>query len=858
MEHFINDSGSNKGASHKSDGVNTRESTDVSKLTWLAHWKPSSTENASQDMSTPSLRTKQTSEENLPQEPYYRKFGIFEADRPASKYCEQGRLKDEEEFVEVRPSLLLPGKCMVTRSIKSKRMEKLCDLVGGSGKTTTLLSQSKLVLANQSPVLKQPRDFDGQRKISSHTVSPLLFPSSNAKFVFLDTQPPTLYKVLKGCHKTTDLVAASSASSPAHATDTTFSTISACKAKTWPLGERECSGQESNVSKACNARLEYLADQSHQVLNVKHESESYNFFDSKSDTYKFTESASVSPTHGKPNFKPNTSSFPPFICSDHIICAHSAFCKNKECDCENKQRQDVSCSTFLDAERKISMAGTGNEGNDGSEKIITSPIAGGFLSSRGEEIPDTTVSNEAPACSLHDLETVRICTTVDKLEGTPGGPSKFSKTTRHFLITKKTDTAFSKEDQLIERSSVDAKFDQNGFLQFFGLSPSFRPLGTKDTRLKPTSCGTATYGLLNDNTHGHCYRSSDDAEGTSTFQQAIESHLKSVDYSEIHTEAGGLEASFSQTLSQLDFKDNFTCKKNAVSVEEMTCLVHCAAQASSANVKHESSSETEPLHLNIFMSGDSSKGVALTSVNKNCVEAENSCVPLQRTTLARREPSRNDVSPSCSAMGGYEDRKEMCASRTQSLDAEDLPTHADQPDPSLSDFSHADRHPSSRWVKRLKHSHLETFGTKRSVVGDISSHDKKIKLFSKVLNYGRSPSNSELLSSACNEKQQRQLVETVILPRQRISSLDLTRESNDILSDPWIQRWCSAKGGGIQISSAEVICEPECSKISIIEMQGKEFPSLGAMALMGKALTNFRPCEFRRMGPFVVWQTKGH
>ncbi|XP_031476093.1 uncharacterized protein LOC116268367 isoform X1 [Nymphaea colorata] len=900
MEHFINDSESNKMTPHKSDGVNSRESTHLSELPWLAHWKPSSTENGSQDISklpTPSGRSKQTSVENLPQGPHCSKSGTCEADRPASKDDEQDIQKDEEEFVELRPSLLLPGECIVARSIKSKGMEKLCDLVGRGPKTTTLPPQPKLLLVNQSPAFKQPRDSDGQRKISTHGVSPLLFPSSTANFVFLDTQPPMLYKVLKGCQKTTDPGAASSASSPPHATDTSFGTIAACKTKTWPLAVRECSGQESNVSKACNGQFEDLEDQSSQVLKAKHESENYNMSDSKLDRYEFIESASVGPKHGKPEFKCNTSSLRPSICSkdgksqcnftethsSHISCTHSALCKNKQCDCENKQCQHGCCFTFLDSGKRICTAATANEGNSGTEKKFTSPILGDFLFSRGEgklklnfsdmeftagktsmpkdakiaELPDTTVSNALPACSLHGLETVRVCTTVDKVEGVPGGPSKFSKTTHHFLITKKTDMAFSKEDRLIKRSSVDAKIDQNSFLRLFGVSPAFCPCDRKDTRMKLTSCRAARAGLLNEDTHGHCYRSSDIAAETSTIQQARASYLKSMNNNEVHTETSGFEASLGQTPSQLVSKDNFAWKRNAASVEEMACLVHCTAQASSVNVKHESSSETEPLDLNLVMSKGFGKGLALTAVNKDNVEAGTSCDPLERTTFPRKKPSKSNVSPSCSAMHACEDRKEMCASRTQSLDAEDLPAHADQPDPSQSDFSHPDQRPSSRWVKRLKRSHLEAFGTKRSVDGDISSHDKKIKLFSKVFNYGRSISKSEL-STACIEKQQHQLVETVILPRHRRSAVDLMRESKDILSDPWIQRWRSAKGGGIQIGSAEVICEPECSKVSIIELQGKEFPSLGAMALMGKALTNFRPCEFRRMGPFVVWKTKSY
>lgn len=51
----------------------------------------------------------------------------------------------------------------------------------------------------------------------------------------------------------------------------------------------------------------------------------------------------------------------------------------------------------------------------------------------------------------------------------------------------------------------------------------------------------------------------------------------------------------------------------------------------------------------------------------------------------------------------------------------------------------------------------------------------------------------------------------------------------------WLQRWCVKKSpseGGFE---------------------GRRFPSIAAMAMMGKAMNKFRPGEFKKRGPSVVW-----
>ncbi|XP_031271158.1 uncharacterized protein LOC116129580 [Pistacia vera] len=75
--------------------------------------------------------------------------------------------------------------------------------------------------------------------------------------------------------------------------------------------------------------------------------------------------------------------------------------------------------------------------------------------------------------SLDDVETMRICTT----EGHP----KFSETTHHFLITKKTDVNSSKGSEM---------FKEKMFGKFLSLSPDFGFSGQQGVKLQPLGSTT--------------------------------------------------------------------------------------------------------------------------------------------------------------------------------------------------------------------------------------------------------------------------------------------------------------------------------------------------------------------------------
>ncbi|KAG9449694.1 hypothetical protein H6P81_009659 [Aristolochia fimbriata] len=82
-------------------------------------------------------------------------------------------------------------------------------------------------------------------------------------------------------------------------------------------------------------------------------------------------------------------------------------------------------------------------------------------------------SQRFPAYRLQDVETLRICTTVDSMEQTTRGPSKFSKTTQHMLITKKTDFNLShRGDEMVENSTKHTNLKGNTFDRILN-QPSF-------------------------------------------------------------------------------------------------------------------------------------------------------------------------------------------------------------------------------------------------------------------------------------------------------------------------------------------------------------------------------------------------
>ncbi|XP_042482691.1 F-box protein At2g16365-like [Macadamia integrifolia] len=221
-------------------------------------------------------------------------------------------------------------------------------------------------------------------------------------------------------------------------------------------------------------------------------------------------------------------------------------------------------------------------------------------------------------------------------------------------------------------------------------------------------------------------------------------------------------------------------------------------------------------------------------------------------TVVADLPDMNQESPA-SAEGGDMDGRRLNSSRTESLEVEHLLYLPKQPDNST--FSpHRDSHqclePDRRWVKSLKlNASNLPHGTKYLKMGNASTSGKANKLFGIVMN--PSTSKDMIVKNFGKGKMDNK---TMMLSRNAKSpSIGSVEECSD-LTYSWVQRWCHNKAVAELVKpGVNLVSEPQSSKSALYECGKKPFPSVGAMALMGKAMNGFRPCEFRRRGSFVVW-----
>ncbi|KAF8405255.1 hypothetical protein HHK36_010156 [Tetracentron sinense] len=471
--------------------------------------------------------------------------------------------------------------------------------------------------------------------------------------------------------------------------------------------------------------------------------------------------------------------------------------------------------------------------------------------------------------SVHGVETMRICTTVDSVTGVRRGLSKFSETTHHLLFTKKTDVNLTKGCQMIRESTISTEFKRNAFSKLVNLPPDVGFHGKQVAKLQPRENTEDSQGQ-------------EDAWDAKTCELGLKNNLP-LDVGFHGKQVAKLQPRENSEDSQLQ-EDAWDAK---------TCEL---------GLKNESSADTDTMdigdfqvknHLQgMFPNANHSKnvreGVALCPSNKvlqDVMGGKNlATVPLPREKVGSRQtetelPDINQEPPSPSAASGSMADRELSSSKTESLDVEHLLAHGQQPGNSISSFRNddppLDPEPSSRWVKRmgpelssrwvkrLKLGVSESIphGTKSLKMGEASSSENVNKLFSEVMNYRRTSPDPKLGKHL--GKGQMGLDQTMVLLRNsEPSSTDSVKEDRDImLSHSWIRRWCRNQTAAPQTpqmkSTTVVVCEPQSSKTASDEFQGKQFPSIDAVALMGKAMNGFRPCEFRKRGSFVVWNTEG-
>ncbi|KAF8113898.1 hypothetical protein N665_0044s0013 [Sinapis alba] len=151
--------------------------------------------------------------------------------------------------------------------------------------------------------------------------------------------------------------------------------------------------------------------------------------------------------------------------------------------------------------------------------------------------------------------------------------------------------------------------------------------------------------------------------------------------------------------------------------------------------------------------------------------------------------------------------------------------------------------PSSRWVKRLK-----TTATSDSS----DNNETKSLMNNEVAPRGQKGNNNnlflEILKSGINNLQPRN--QEPVTPEIK----NLNQGGEDVtLLHPWIQRWCKKKATSTdQPEGQEVSFEPENQK----ELEKKQYPSIAAMALMGKALSGLNPYGLKKTDSLMVWNAR--
>ncbi|PIA55801.1 hypothetical protein AQUCO_00700253v1 [Aquilegia coerulea] len=285
--------------------------------------------------------------------------------------------------------------------------------------------------------------------------------------------------------------------------------------------------------------------------------------------------------------------------------------------------------------------------------------------------------------------------------------------------------------------------------------------------------------------------------------------------------------------------------------------------------KNESSAETDTMDINAYQTWNSLPSITSSPSDKDTIVRQNKAI--SHSTLREKVGSREreielpdiDREPlSYFVAEKALSNIDLSMSRTESLDLEHL--HVDQAGNSNSSSQQcptSSMDPSCRWIKRLRLSSSESnaHGTKYVKLGDFSSTAEVKRSYNKNTEHKSSTLRPTFSKLSGERVEPMELDKT--LPssgNKERTSMDSMKEYEVInLSHPWIQRWCHNEVQTSKMKSvAPVSCELDSSKMALDEYQTKHFPSIAAMALMGKAMNGLQACKFQNKGSFIVWNTE--
>ncbi|XP_047970218.1 uncharacterized protein LOC125213616 isoform X1 [Salvia hispanica] len=267
---------------------------------------------------------------------------------------------------------------------------------------------------------------------------------------------------------------------------------------------------------------------------------------------------------------------------------------------------------------------------------------------------------------------------------------------------------------------------------------------------------------------------------------------------------------------------------------------------SKAASKNESSAETDTLVMDNFKEERLNSGVNSMQSTK-IPNSDNNLSPWVNAASSRELRHRWASSGLPPVASSSEDVP--TSSRTQSLEM-DMPLfQAEQPELKST--------PSSRWVKRLKNSSdCSSRGTKTLNMAESLSHEKKRAFFRSILNKGfvsseptpKQHHGKEMFLSEGSGNSSKE--DEHLSPNLPSKSKEL------LLSHFWIKRWlCNGSQVPREKPETRVVCEPQVLKSSADDLQKKQFPSIAAIAVMGKSMAGFQSCELEKRGSLTVWKT---
>ncbi|KAK1418194.1 hypothetical protein QVD17_27337 [Tagetes erecta] len=248
--------------------------------------------------------------------------------------------------------------------------------------------------------------------------------------------------------------------------------------------------------------------------------------------------------------------------------------------------------------------------------------------------------------------------------------------------------------------------------------------------------------------------------------------------------------------------------------------------------KNLSSTDTDAMHMESFKDNHLS-GVHLFPTDKDIMIKST----VEKEKGRKRKIEVSDINLEISSQpdaSSSAEKAEPCMSRTQTLDMNKPHYNLDQTNSNSYECSNTNpfSEPGSRWIKRLK-------------LAETSSSQGKLNTF-----FTR---GVECKPKPESDSHHGKKLEILI---GESSSVETNQECKEIsLSHSWIQRW-SHKQNQKNAENVETNCKMDDSEFERDEFQKKQFPSISAMALMGKAMTGLPQCKLQRKESFVVWDTK--